>query len=55
MIFNIKLGPVDRKIGEFGCPFLKIELLRDNPKNISNLEGWRSVVAQHSEFDCDLI
>jgi len=30
------------------CPFLKVELLRDNPCNISWLETWREVVAKRA-------
>jgi len=40
---------------QYRCPFLKIELLRDNPKNLTDLYQWRSVLRQSSSYDCDLI
>jgi lipopolysaccharide biosynthesis protein len=34
-----------RELIEEGVPFLKVELLRDNPARIADLGGWREVVA----------
>ena len=42
-------------IAEFGCPFLKVQMLRDNPKRIPNMDHWDTVVRQHTEYDCGLI
>ena len=42
-----------RKLNEEGFPFVKIELLRDNPAN-ENLSGWREIVAAHG-YDTELI
>ena len=35
-------------IEETGCPFVKVELLRDNPCKIPGLENWRKVVAKRA-------
>ena len=42
-------------IAEFGCPFLKVQMLRDNPKRIPNTDRWDSVIRQNSNYDCSLI
>lgn len=38
-----------------GCPFLKIQLLRDNPMRVPDLDDWESVVGEVSSYDLDLI
>jgi lipopolysaccharide biosynthesis protein len=38
-----------------GCPFLKRELLRDNPARIPGLPRWEEVVKSVSDYDTDLI
>ena len=37
-----------------GCPFLKIQLLRDNPLNV-DLDGWETVVGEVSSYELNLI
>ena len=38
-----------------GCPFLKRELLRDNPARIPGVLRWEKVVRSVSDYDPDLI
>jgi lipopolysaccharide biosynthesis protein len=45
----------DRLIAEARCPFLKIELLRDNPFGIPTVDRFREVVSAASGYDLDLI
>lgn len=45
----------DKLIAEARCPFLKIELLRDNPLGVPDLERFREVVSAASAYDLDLI
>jgi hypothetical protein len=45
----------DRLITEARCPFLKIELLRDNPFKLPGVAGFREVVSAVSDYDLDLI
>lgn len=35
-------------IEQYGVPFIKVELLRDNPCSISNLSQWRTALARHA-------
>ena len=42
-------------ISRMGCPFLKRELLRDNPGGIPGLQRWEQVVRSVSKYDTDLI
>lgn len=43
-------------ITNMGCPFIKRELLRDNPARIPFLSYWQRVIAQASEtYDTDII
>jgi lipopolysaccharide biosynthesis protein len=37
-----------------GCPFLKIQLLRDNPLNV-DLGNWQTVLEEVSDYDLRLI
>ena len=45
-----------RALLEAGFPFLKRELLRDNPTGVENLDSWRDLVppARAAEIDADL-
>lgn len=38
-----------------GCPFLKVQLLRDNPKKLEGLALWDEVVREVSDYDTGLI
>jgi hypothetical protein len=38
-----------------GCPFIKRELLRDNPSQVPDVAGWSSVLANIEGFDRDII
>ena len=42
-------------ISRMGCPFLKRELLRDNPAGIPGVQRWEEVVRSVSKYDTDLI
>jgi Rhamnan synthesis protein F len=42
-------------IAWMGCPFLKRELLRDNPARIPGVQRWEQAVQSVSEYDTDLI
>jgi hypothetical protein len=37
------------------CPFIKIELLRDNPSQIDDVFLWEHTVGENSSFDTALI
>lgn len=37
------------------CPFLKVQLLRDNPKKVPNVAHWRETLSDGPEFSRDLI
>ena len=37
------------------CPFLKVALLRDNPKNLDDVNRWPETLAQSSDYDVGLI
>ncbi len=39
---------------KFRCPILKVELLRDNPKNINTL-GWEELIKNTSSYDIGMI
>jgi lipopolysaccharide biosynthesis protein len=39
---------------ELGFPFIKIELLRDNPKQLRNIEEWPAVVASLGDYPVTL-
>lgn len=39
---------------KMGCPFLKIQLLRENPLNV-DVDGWESVLSELSNYDLNLI
>ena len=40
---------------EYGCPFLKVGLLRDNPENLTDLHQWQRILAKTSDYDLGLI
>lgn len=42
-------------IEEHGCPFIKVQLLRDNPKGILDVTDWKQVVEKISNYDVRLI
>ena len=44
-----------RALMRAGCPFLKIQLLRDNPMRVPDLDDWETVVGKASGYDLDLI
>lgn len=56
---GIPLNPThffwDYLIGTMGCPFLKRELLRDNPARIPYVQYWEKVIRSVSAYDTDLI
>jgi lipopolysaccharide biosynthesis protein len=56
---GIPLNPThsfwDVMIVEFGCPFIKRELLKKNPKKIPGVSDWPSVLSVHTEYDIDRI
>ncbi len=41
-------------IEKFRCPILKIEILRDNPKNI-DISEWKDVINTKTDYDVELI
>ncbi|MGG5821379.1 rhamnan synthesis F family protein [Falsiroseomonas sp. HW251] len=44
-----------RALLEQGCPFLKRELLRDNPGGVQDVAAWRDVLAQAGHGDPEVI
>lgn len=40
---------------DHGCPFIKVQLLRDNPKGDKGLDEWESVIRDISGYDTGLI
>ncbi len=42
-------------IAEFGCPFIKRNLLRQNPARIPGVVEWAAFLARHTQYDTDLI
>jgi rhamnosyltransferase len=42
-------------IEKFRCPFLKIELLRDNPSQVLDTGKWRGVLTRHTDFNVNVI
>lgn len=44
-----------RALMSVGCPFLKVQLLRDNPMQVPDLDDWETVVGEASGYDLDLI
>jgi hypothetical protein len=45
----------DVVIVEFGCPFIKRDLLRNNPRHIPGVLDWASVLLEHTAYDPDRI
>lgn len=44
-----------RALMRAGCPFLKIQLLRDNPMQVPDIDDWETVLGDVSGYDLDLI
>ena len=44
-----------RSLLQGGCPFLKIQLLRDNPMQVPDLDDWETVLGEVSGYDAKLI
>ena len=42
-------------VEKHGCPFIKVQLLRDNPKGIADIGEWEAVVGAVSDYDASLI
>jgi lipopolysaccharide biosynthesis protein len=42
-------------IVEFGCPFIKRELLKKNPKKIPGVSDWPAVLSAHTGYDINRI
>ena len=45
----------DRLVEELRCPFLKIQLVRDNPRSVQTIARWREVVSTATDFDIRMI
>ena len=45
----------ERLIVGFGSPYIKVELLRDNPKNVEHLEAIFDVIRSNGDYPVDLI
>lgn len=45
----------DLIIRKYGCPFVKVELLRDDPTGSLPDQGWRPVLSELSDYDATLI
>jgi hypothetical protein len=45
----------DVLLEEFGCPFVKRQLLRSNPARVPGVERWKSVISAMSDYDVRLI
>jgi lipopolysaccharide biosynthesis protein len=54
-----KLNPThpfwDVLIMEYGCPFIKRNLLRSNPQGIRGIIDWPLLIAKHTRYDVSLI
>ena len=42
-------------VKDFQCPFIKVELLRDNPSGIDDVFLWEDVIVENSSFKTELI
>lgn len=42
-------------IEDYGCPFVKVQLLRDNPKRMADVGQWQGVIGAVSDYDTGLI
>lgn len=42
-------------VEKHGCPFIKVQLLRDNPKGIEDAETWEETIKAISDYDTALI
>ena len=45
----------DILLEDFQCPFLKVNLIRNNPAKLQNVNRWRDIISDRSNYDCDLI
>jgi Rhamnan synthesis protein F len=45
----------DVLLEEFGCPFVKRQLLRSNPARVPGVARWKSVISSISDYDVGLI
>lgn len=44
-----------RALMRAGCPFLKVQLLRDNPLNVPDIADWAAVLGELADYDLNLI
>jgi len=44
-----------RALMSAGCPFLKVQLLRDNPLKVPDIADWEAVLGQLADYDVRLI
>lgn len=44
-----------RALMRAGCPFLKVQLLRDNPLKVPDVGDWQAVLAELADYDSKLI
>lgn len=44
-----------RLLERHACPFIKVALLRDNPKRLSDVGDWAEVLGSVSDYDAELI
>jgi lipopolysaccharide biosynthesis protein len=42
-------------VTKYGCPFIKVQLLRDNPKGDADVNEWEAVIRAVSDYDVALI
>ncbi len=45
----------DMLIRDYGCPFVKVQLLRDNPKGVRDAKDWEAAIRDTSRYDVRLI
>ena len=45
----------DVLIRDFGVPFIKIELIRDNPSKIENINEWMNLLRNYTNYEINLI
>ena len=45
----------DILITEFNCPILKVELIRDNPGNVYNINSFKEILNKYTSYDVRLI
>lgn len=52
--YNITHTYWKKLIIDYKCPIIKIELLRDNPTNVT-LDNWEKVLEKHTSYDIEII